>query len=218
MDLPPEAIESYQAGATAREVAAAYGISKNSVLRGLERAGVPRRSAGAQPKLVIDIDSAVARYRAGEACGPIAASIGVSERYLRQLLHGRGVEFRAPSAYPAHVGAAHAAVRGSKRSHEELVRRAQTRERTGSNSSFYEDQAAEILDFAGIPYIRQKAIGKYNVDFALPERMVVLEVKGGGYRVSIQRNRATRRAFIESEGWRFVEIKPPMDANVIKHL
>ena len=78
--------------------------------------------------------------------------------------------------------AAHDAVRGKTYTHEESCRRAISRQNnfTVSKLSPYERAIAKELSLHGIKFIPQKAIDKYNVDFAVFDS-IALEIFGGGW-------------------------------------
>jgi very-short-patch-repair endonuclease len=72
--------------------------------------------------------------------------------------------------------AAHDAVRGMTRSIEELCKRAQGRERTGRLASKAERAFYPLLVERGLTAIPQKALWKYNIDFAIGN--VAVEISG----------------------------------------
>ena len=85
--------------------------------------------------------------------------------------------------------------------------RALTREERQLGTSRLEDEVAAYLEINGIEFIRQKAIGPYNVDFAVPTAGLVIEINGGGHNPRVRANRAKRTAYIESRGWEVVDVK-----------
>jgi very-short-patch-repair endonuclease len=78
--------------------------------------------------------------------------------------------------------AAHDAIRGSKRSADEVRQRAQTHERTQTTTikSSYETEFSSFLKLHKMKFIWQKAIDVYNIDFVVNSRVAV-ELFGGGW-------------------------------------
>lgn len=154
-----------------------------------------------------NLDNLIQRYVDGESALKLANEIGVSDLVIRRRLKERGIVLRSRNAYPPHVEEAHAASRGRKASMGERIRRAITRERLQCGTSRREDEFVAILEKWGIPFTRQKAIGPYNIDVALTEVPIAVEVSAGG---GAPRRRAIRRKRIEyilDRGWTLVEVK-----------
>lgn len=160
----------------------------------------------------------VARFTAGESTNALARSYSVSRQAIDRRLRAAGVEprrqveanrlsvsQRTPEENARNVAAAHDAVRGMKRTSAEMLLRAQVRERSQAwkddHTSALELRFGRWLDERGVPYIRQKAIGPYNVDFACDH--VAVEIHGGAWHgYGEHRERAPERfRHILSAGW-----------------
>ena len=121
-----------------------------------------------------------------------------------------------PEQRALHTAKMQAARRGSTDPIERRIQRAQTRERLMLGTSPLEDGVAARLDSLGLPYVRQRAIGPYNVDFALPHHGIVIEVDGGAHNRKVRAKRAERDAFIEAEGWHIVRIRRTLATRILK--
>jgi very-short-patch-repair endonuclease len=102
--------------------------------------------------------------------------------------------------------AAHAAVRGKRRSEEELIKRANTKGGDLRFSSRVELAAIDMLREQGFEIYPQKAIGKYNVDIAITEPPIAVEIFGGSWH-STGRHATRfneRIEYILNAGWNIV--------------
>ena len=145
----------------------------------------------------------------------IADKLGVNRGSIRRRLLQAGVVCRGrsesmyvrmsrltPEERQALTRAAHDAVRGKKRSSEDLVKRAKSREWGIPNLPGYERDIFEEFVRRDIDFIPQKAVGKYNLDFLVFGR-IAFEVFGGGwhfYGAHAQRFRS-RDKFIRDSGY-----------------
>lgn len=77
--------------------------------------------------------------------------------------------------------AAHAAVRGVRQTDEHRCKIAVNRETSHQWVSRTETILVEMLNERGIACTQQKAIGRYNVDIALDEFPIIVEIYGGGW-------------------------------------
>lgn len=210
------AAERYLAGESAKSIADSLGISQGPVLRHLRELGILRsiresRLFGKQ----INEDSIVNRYVSGESEQAIAISLGVSRMTIRPILVSRGIRIRGiqeasalfmagttPEFRLQITEAAHAAVRGSTKSDEQLRNSSAAREASPKPSSLEKD-VSTMIKSKGIMFIPQKAIGPYNVDIALTESSVAVEILGGhwhagGYHARVHRQRTD---YLLNSGW-----------------
>jgi very-short-patch-repair endonuclease len=205
------AIELYLAGKSRSEIRAASGITPSVLCRERARRGIPTLSAVRVP-----IDEIVAAYRAGESELSLSNRFGIARSGIRPRLLAAGVEIRdaseaqkvrvqrmTPEERQAQTRAAHDAVRGTKQSIEYLLKRAQSRESKGLCDSPGELFLLGELAARGLTAIPQKAIGKYNVDFAVAP--IAVEVLGGGWHMQ-KRHHAVRTPAILNTGWHLLFI------------
>ncbi|MDR4491773.1 MAG: hypothetical protein R2685_12855 [Candidatus Nitrosocosmicus sp.] len=106
---------------------------------------------------------------------------------------------------------AHETVRGSHRSFKELCNRAKSIER--SYKRFVTETellCAELIrsHLPNIAIVHQKAIGPYNVDLALPEHNIAVEVFGGGWHGSGRHFSRFRERinYLSDSGWFIIVI------------
>ena len=142
-----------------------------------------------------NLDDLVERYRAGEPAQDLALGTPVSGTTLLRRLRERGVQIRQGPTYRRPNTA------------ESLAARALTRERTRGHESRHEVSFARWLTQRGVRFAAQKAIGPYNVDLALTEVPVAVEVSGGGGNAQREGGRRKRIEYILNQGWWVVEVK-----------
>lgn len=205
--FPDGALDMYLDGMPIAQVAKHFGMPRAQFDRLLRGAGIRPRPAIGHKRYIPE--SIFQRYVAGETGQNLAVELGISPVSFYARLRARGMLVRATHDYPPLPRI------GRKRTDASMEAAALTREANCSNTSPAEDRFAAVLDELGIRYVRQKAIGRYNVDFALPDRNLVVEVTNAwhtsgkhpsGSRVEFE---AKRREFLESRGWTYTEIAEP---------
>lgn len=90
-------ISTYQAGATVYDVAAQFGIARQTVSGILKHHGVPLRRQGLSPE---QIDQASRLYHSGWSLARIGDHLGADAEIVRQRLRQRGVRMRDPQGRP----------------------------------------------------------------------------------------------------------------------
>ncbi len=207
----------YASGKTFKEAAAEVCMDPESLRLILRRAGVVARPRSTQPawnRKPVPKDVA-RRYLEGQSEKGLGAEYGVSRAVIKRWLGELGVERRGPSEAAgvflaqttaeyraAKADAAHAATRGVQMSEEHAAKIALGRERSGygGRTSPGADRLSEMLTEAGIEHIREKAVGRYNLDFALSAHPVAVEVLGGNWHSS-KSIHAVRTPRILNAGW-----------------
>lgn len=134
------------------------------------------------------------RYLAGESENKLAREIGVGRFCFRRHLVENGIAPRGQSESEAvkwsrmtpeqrkrQVKAAHDAVRGVPLTVDVKMRQAIGKERAKPNVSYAENLLAWYIDKQGFSVVQQKAIGIYNVDIAINELSIAVEIYGGGW-------------------------------------
>lgn len=212
-------VQEYRSGRAANDIARELGIGANTVLRRLHDAGENLRANAFQPRVSIPIDEAIEFFKAGIGVGGIADHYKVSPSAVARIFKANGVKLRnrseqqaarmartSPNDRSKAAKAAHDAVRGMKRSEEELAKRALTREARQTHVSAYEKRLAAMLRKRGVDPICQKAIGRYNCDMAV--HPVAVEIFGGGWHwtgAHFERTEDRLRYFLDS-GWHVLMI------------
>lgn len=94
-------------------------------------------------------------------------------------------------------------IRGSKRSHEDLCKRAKGKQLSAKLSS---DEAEIITEFhkVGLYPTPLLAVDKYNIDFAFEDELVAVEYNGGNWHNTPKKIAEDERklALLRSQGWR----------------
>lgn len=92
-----EMVESYRAGRSSNDLARAHDVSKQSVLRLLQKQGVERRRRGLSDDQVAD---AVRLYEAGLSVAAVAECVGAVPSTTYRTLQRAGVAFRPTGPRP----------------------------------------------------------------------------------------------------------------------
>lgn len=188
-------IQLYNSGESITKIANLFGCSSKPVRRILRENNIPIKNPTA--KKVLPVDEIIRLYNSGTSVNALAKQFKVSRTVIMHRLKQANVVIRGqteanqimmaartPEENARNVRAAHDAVRGKRRSHEELCQRALTREQTfNSFVSSYEREIAQELSKRNIEFIPQKAVDKYNIDFAIFDN-VAFEIYGGGWHSS----------------------------------
>lgn len=212
------AVRLYVSGQTVHQAAAEAGIGATTLSRELHARGIEARSR----RTVLPEAELVQRYRAGESELALATAYGVDRNTLRKRLTEHGVEIRGRSAagYQRYVGsteserralteAAHTAVRGSTVPEAALARRALAVQQRADEcpdefDSVHEMRLCAWLDDRRASYVRQQAVGPYNVDVAMAP--VAVEVLGGEWHLFGNKAEINRRRtpYLFDQGWHVV--------------
>lgn len=210
--------DRYRAGESAASIARSVGTTAPSIVRYLSRAGVVIRTkaeAARQTRIVVPHD-VIAAYSAGQSIKHLAERYGLDRSVIRRALVDAGVSIRTRQesqqlvadnmsleTRQRMVGPAHAAVRGKSQSEEHRRRIATTREIQDIGGSPLEMEVEKLLNERGLVCVHQKAIGRYNVDLAIHECPVAVDIFGGQWHGSGRHaERFQRRVeYILDEGW-----------------
>lgn len=206
IDLPnlDNLIERYQAGATARELADEIGVSSQVILRNLKRAGVQTRRPGNQRHVVPD--EIIQRYVAGESALDLSRDSGLHEAIIRRELRERGIPIRPRRSYKTNMRPAHDAVRGRHHTIDEKLLRAKTNAARVLHASKYEIAFSDLLTDRGVEHVPQRQVGPYNIDLAVTELPIAVEIRGGNGGSHREPHRAKRLEYLLSEGWNVLEV------------
>jgi len=98
--------------------------------------------------------------------------------------------------------AAHAAVRGKSRSMEELRERAITRQQTLQYVGVGETEFASMLTKKGLQCAPQLAVGRYNIDIAIPP--IAVEIHRNRSSPLAASNNRKKLEYMRSNGWAVV--------------
>lgn len=223
-----QAVLAYEAGGSAMMVADQFGISASSLIRRLQAAGVPVRSKADIARMKADQEDAaflaeypeaIRRYEGGEPALWLAKEFGIGYKRFITLIARAGVQQRTVRENLAIMyagmtdeqrrevaSAAHAAKRGRPANLMSMERRAQTMERTMQLASRFDLLLGMWLAQRGVAFTAQKAAGRYNLDLALSDSLVAVEVNGSGHG-TMGEKWAARCEFLFGEGWRIIEVR-----------
>lgn len=167
----------------------------------------------AAPRSDVDFDKIAELHLAGETIQKLASDFGVSRPTIIRRLRRAEVPVRSQSEagflrYRNRPGegkrvtaAAHEAVRGKQQTIEHRRKYARARQANPPAMSVHEAMFAAWLDERNIPYVREMAVDKYNLDFAIAP--VAVEILGGewhGTRKKAAQHRS-RTPEILNSGW-----------------
>ena len=222
-------IKRYEAGVTFMELCEETGVSRHTLKKRFLAAGVSlgdrkarwkfRPSYQAIPQEFID------RYIAGESTSALEAELWpdydssntrAGGKFLR-MLRRDGVRVRSQSAAERvkwirikaagraavvrQLGGAWDAARGREIGMAEKRRKAQTRMKLGTNISPGEDALHAALVRLGVGTVQQFAIEQYNIDIAVPEARIAVEIFGGGWHTMHSRRMGKRIEELLDLGW-----------------
>jgi G:T-mismatch repair DNA endonuclease (very short patch repair protein) len=143
---------------------------------------------------ISNLSDLLARYLSGEPEHKLAREAGVNRWTMRRRIISAGIKPRnisdsmfirwdraTESDKAAMLTNAHIAMRGRVVSDSEKILRAQTIQNVCSRSSWYETQLSDWLKEMGIMITRQRAVHIYNLDIAINEFPIAIEIFGGGW-------------------------------------
>jgi len=187
----------YQSGMSSAELGKRFNIKPDTIINRFKKMGIPIRGkieAARNRRKKIDIAELTRLYYAGMSVKTLGKYFDCDSRMIRIMLSENGVTIRNRSGamYVRMANttledrirlttSAHTAVRGKRQTEEHREKIAATRERRKTFVSRSEEILKEMLSVRGISSTLQKAFGVYNVDIALDEFPVVVEINGGGW-------------------------------------
>ena len=206
--LTKEALQSFRSqGISYAKMAEHFGVTEYTIKRAMMDYGLLARKPG---KKFLDVSPGYVEARAEEfqkfldlheqgfTFTQIASECGRSLSYVGRLFTLNGYSFDTK----VKTKAAHDAVRGAKRTIEDLEKRALGKERKPPEMSRWEAFFSNWLTSQSIPFTYSKAFGKYNIDFAIGDSIAV-ELYGGAFhsdgRAAARLN--DRMAYILNRGW-----------------
>jgi very-short-patch-repair endonuclease len=207
----------------ASAIADMYGVGRTTVGRWFERYDIKLRPKGLPNELRPSGEELRRLYMDERlSSSDLALMFGCTFCTICRWLKDSGIEVRSTSEA--------ASLRMSKRTHEEKLRnseasrstiafKTQTHERRCKiaasrqlrpRMSKYESELFNALIDANIQTVPQYAIDKYNIDFAIPEIKLAIEVDGGNWHSTSAKKKeqdATKKAYLDSIGWTLLRIK-----------
>lgn len=215
--------ERYMAGESTSALADELGMNPNLLLRRFAEHDLPRKPAhghtGNYRVLLPHHDELLRRYLAGESENKLAREAGVNRWTFRRRILAAGIIPRGkseaetlkwaqmmPTERASQVAAAHDATRGVSQTWEKMCARALGVEKSLPNAAPVEFTLADALRSYGLAITQQKALGIYNLDVALDELSIAVEVFGGNWHS--QGNHLARffkrSIYVLNSGWHLV--------------
>ena len=212
----------YQSGLSLNDVAERFGVCSEAIRSRFLRNGLKIRSLSEAGlifnarNLSFDRDEAIRLYRDGALFVDLAERFNVHWMVVRRVIINAGVKLRPYSEIQRikasrltkqerarHSKAAHDAVRGKSQSLEHRRKIALTREDRGVGISRIELSCKNLLEDRGFTCIPQKAIGSYNVDVAITEPPIAVEIFGGHWHAHGSHAARFRKRidYIINSGW-----------------
>jgi len=162
-----------------------------------------------------NIDDLIKRYQSGVSLNQIAKDTGIVRITLWRHFVKKGVQMRGqsdsealkwqtrrcPSMIQRQLSAAWAARSGAKDPLARRIKRAITREARGTHVFLHETEILRRLRSRGYCFVPQKAIGPYNVDLAMNESRVAVEIIGSQMNRSRRSKYPERLEYILDQGW-----------------
>ncbi len=168
-----------------------------------------------------NLDDLLRRYVAGESENKLASEAGVNRWTFRRRLLAANITPRgrveaetlkwsrmSPEQRAAQTAAAHAATRGRTVDFAEQCRNALGKQRAMSHVAPVENVLAQSLRAYGLVVTQQKAVGPYNLDLALDEAALAVEVCGGNWHgYGRHRTRFFERSeYLFNHGWNLLNV------------
>lgn len=209
--ITPDVVQSLvDKGFTRRQIAEKLGVSFESIRSACNdlKIAFPKRGAGRKGFYNVSeaykeshqdqFSKFLELHNQGMTFTQIAKVCGCSLSQVGKLFTIYGYSF--DTAYK--TKAAHEAIKGTKRTLEDLEKRALGKEKNPPAMSRWEVLFSEWLSDQSLPFTYSKAIGKYNVDFAIGSTVAV-ELYGGTFH---SMGRAAdrlheRMKFLINSGW-----------------
>lgn len=169
----------------------------------------------------IDLNDLRRLYEAGASVKQLAEHFGCSRGPVVDRLKNMGITPRtrseamlvrmANTSFEERqqlVKNANAAARHRVHTEEEKIKRARRVYETKSNVSSYEIDVMRALRLEGFTVESQFPVGPYNLDIALVECSLAMEIHGGGFHASGRHaaRRPQRLEYLFSRGWAVIEV------------
>lgn len=209
-------VKLYKGGMTKANIARHFGCAPSCIQKRLSKLGFPAKSPGVEQRFILDEDEIVILYNSGMTKRSIGKRFGCSELVIAKRLSEHGIPKSSTRSDAmrirlARVGAdgrsalstaAHNAVRGMKRTDADLCKRALGKERAFKLASPAEESLYKLFCDKNIPAVPQKAVSKYNIDFAIGT--VAVEISGRARKD--KENFRERVKYLLDAGWTLIVI------------
>jgi len=210
-------VERYRSGTPIQEILDEFGMSLSTLYVILRDNGIPLRDQTTRPnrRRVFPVDKMISRFLAGESVKALADSFGVERNTIALHLRERNIPIRGQSEaerlkwtkirksrrlIERQCSAAWEAATGRQKPLSERIAAAKTHHLRLTRTGRYEDEVFRALCDAGFSVSRQHPLGRYNLDLAINEPRVAVEVSiGCSFKHSSVRRE--RLEHILNQGW-----------------
>jgi len=184
-----------------------------------------------------DVDDLCRLYQAGNLECDLAKIFKITYQNVHRWLLVRGIPLRTigdshriaaarstKEERARRARAAHDAIRGLRRTMEDLCKRSKGKEIKQSHATRIEGIAVADLESHGLKCIPQKAIGPYNVDIAIEKPPIAVEIFGGSWHASGRHAARFRKRidYLLDQGWLpiivWVSRDHPLETGAIKYI
>jgi very-short-patch-repair endonuclease len=220
------AIGLYEAGESIEEIGRKLGVSGMTIDRRMRSAGYNTRRSSAsygqihRDRRYGDVSAAIKMYVDGATLSDSHQAFAIPRRHLEKAIIAAGETLRTQAQSLglryAHMTVserrsvtayANIAKRGRKASEKSLHKRACTMERTLQLASRADLLFCMWMAQRGIKFTPQKAVGPYNIDCAIDELLVAVEINGDWHyfpgKTDTERK---RREYVINAGWHIIDI------------
>jgi very-short-patch-repair endonuclease/transposase len=219
-----DAVKLYEAGKSTEEISEILGGSRKTVARRLKAAGFKLRSGPQGACLYyiskVDLSEALRRYAEGENMKSLCEEFRIGRRRMESALRHAGIPVRtlrqsvglrytrmSKSERQSLVARAHIAKKGKPADMGSQERRAKTLEVTLQLASRADLILGVWLGQRGLRFTPQKALRPYNLDIAIDELSIAVEVNGDWhYFPDPSAAESKRRDYLFDRGWRLIEV------------
>lgn len=191
LSLENDICSRHLVGESYSEITKNLGIGSSTIARVLTRNGIATPGRG-KNRIELPVTEIIELYNSGFHANELGRMFGVNRIVIERRLDEAGIGKRTPAEANRimmagrtreenirNALAANVATRGAKQPIERQHKMAMGRERLLNNVSNDEFALWELLWDRCISFTPQKAVGKYNVDVAINEFPIAVEVFGG---------------------------------------
>lgn len=170
--------------------------------KNLDDAEIVRRYLAGESELALSRAFGIARGSARHGIRKRLLDAGIQPRNMSQALRNRLAKLTSEERKAISENGV-SAIRGKPQSEEVLAKAARGVEERQVNRSPYELDLCNRLAARGIRYEPTKAIGRFNVDIAIPDSRVAVEIFGGSWHTTGRHAARFRRRcdYLLQRGW-----------------
>ena len=213
---------AHLSGKTLDDIRKTFGIGKVRITQILRSRGYTirkgkrpfikcRKNIALNDNIIEDIAT---RYLAGASANGIAQTLEITRNAVHRALTTKGIpqrsnaeanrlmmSKRSPAENAKNTIVAHDTVRGVAQPDEVVRQRAIRCQLSTAHTSPEEIRFACLLKERGLTIIQQKAVERYNIDIAVLQGRIAVEICGGGYSKEVKANFRKRLDVLINNNW-----------------